>query len=153
MNKANSVLLIFLSILMLCSCADDTLSEGNLLYDCGIESIEDIESCKILSGASFGEFTITNKDEFKVFSSYEYAEDYPTDKLHELFLFPGVYNLTITANGKEVIFYLFENGDIGVAPTKNSPYKLYRANFFNRLTQDKADKLVVKYGGEIITEN
>lgn len=144
MKRAISVLLIFLVLSVFCSCGDNAAyAEGNLLFDCGIESVKDIDGCTSLSGNSAEMITITDKD-------YEYAEDYPQSELHELFIFPDVNCITLSVNNKNYILYLMENGDIGVKPTENSAYKIYRANTSDKLTQNKIDELIVKYGGKLL---
>ncbi len=148
MKKILLLVVCFFVSIALCSCAnpidaDKDFVEGSLLFDMGADSIESIEYCKIIDDGDIPEIFVGEED-FDLFSKYRYKSDYPTDKLHELMVFPTNKLINISIDGKEFALYIMENGDIGVQISEDG-YKLYEADKNNQITPKKYDKLVSKY--------
>lgn len=144
-----SVTCFFLSII-LCSCGyrtdvSEDFAEGSLLFDIGANSIEDAEYCKIIDDGAIPEIFI-GEDDFNLFAKYRYKSDYPSDKLHELMVFPTNKIINISIAGKEFALYLMEDGNIGVQISDGEGFKLYQADKKNQITPEKYEEIVKKYG-------
>ncbi len=115
-----------------------------MLFDMGANSIEDVESCTIIDDGAVPEIII-GEDDFDLFAKYRYKSDYPSDKLHELMVFPTNKPINISIAGKKFILYLMEDGNICVRISEGGSFKLYQADKNNQITPEKYDELVNKY--------
>ncbi len=109
---------------------EPTFKKGNLLYDLGAKSIEDIEKVEFLHTEYQGDYeekiAITEKEDIEFFCNYTYSSDYPSDKLHELLVYPS-NTVYITIDGVEYRLHLGKDGSlttmIGDNMTKTQTYK------------------------------
>ncbi len=143
MKKTLSIIICCFILLALCSCAtaNTDFKEGSLLFDMGATSFDSIDSCKIIDDGPIPE-VILDKAEYEAFAKYRYKSDYPSEKLHELIVFPTNKLFNITIEGKTFALYLMENGDIGVRISEESGYKIYEADGKYKITQEKYNELV-----------
>jgi len=139
----------FVLIIILCCCGNPTVAnndfvEGSLLFDMGANSMDDIEYCKIIDDGVVPEIIIDESD-FDLFAKYRYNGNYPSDKLHELIVFPTNKLINISIDEKVFALYVMEDGNIGVRISEEEGFKVYQADKKNQITSDKYDKLVKKY--------
>lgn len=139
----------FVVIITLCGCVNLTVAgndfaEGSLLFDMGANSIDDIDYCKIIDDGAIPEIFI-DQDDFDLFAKYRYKDDYPSDKLHELMVFPTNKLINISVDEKVFGLYVMEDGNIGVRISEEEGFKIYQADKSNKITPDKYDNLVKKY--------
>lgn len=139
----------FVLIITLCCCGKQTdvnkdFVEGSLLFDIGANSMDEVEYCNIIDDGAIPEIFI-GEDDFNLFAKYRYKSDYPSDKLHELIIFPTNKLINISVNGKEFALYLMEDGNIGVRISEEEGFKLYQADKKYQITPKKYDALVSKY--------
>ena len=139
----------FVVIITLCGCVNLTVAgndfaEGSLLFDMGANSIDDIDYCKIIDDGAIPEIFI-EQDDFDLFAKYRYKDDYPSDKLHELMVFPTNKLINISVDEKVFGLYVMEDGNIGVRISEEEGFKIYQADKSNKITPDKYDNLVKKY--------
>lgn len=149
MKKALIVIIVFFLIAVLCSCGSHALSsddfaEGSLLFDMGAGSAESIEQCTIIDDGAVPEILLP-KEEYNLFAKYRYKSDYPSDKLHELMVFPTNKLINISVGGNNYVLYLREDGSIGAKLSEEAGFKLYQADVSNRITPEKYKMLVKKY--------
>ena len=149
MKRVLLVITVFFIIVTLCCCGNPTVTnndfvEGSLLFDIGANSIDDIEYCEIIDDGAIPEIFI-GEDDFNLFAKYRYKSNYPSDKLHELIVFPKNKRMIICVNGNVFALYIMEDGNIGVQISEEEGFKLYQADKKNQITSDKYDKLVKKY--------
>lgn len=145
MKKNILLVLIITTLFTLCACNDTaTFEEGTLLYDCGITSMDDIDSCTLLYDET-GEMEITNMEDLIPLSKYEYKEVCPSETLPQLLLFPKTKWINISFNGEDQRFLVMEDGIIGVASAEGVGFLLYEAPAEHRLTPSKMEKLYEKY--------
>ena len=114
MKKILFILMTLLIILACCSCGEaTTFTEGQLLFDLGAESFDDIEKVgfwyKEYQGDYENKIEITRKKDIALLCDYVYSSDYPTDQLHELFVFP-TNSVYVTIQGVEYQLCLGEGG-------------------------------------------
>ena len=110
----------------------------------GANSMDDIEYCKIIDDGVVPEIIIDESD-FDLFAKYRYNGNYPSDKLHELIVFPTNKLINISIDEKVFALYVMEDGNIGVRISEEEGFKVYQADKKNQITSDKYDKLVKKY--------
>ena len=139
----------FVVIITLCGCVNLTVAgndfaEGSLLFDMGANSIDDIDYCKIIDDGAIPEIFI-EQDDFDLFAKYRYKDDYPSDKLHELMVFPTNKLINISVDEKVFGLYVMEDGNIGVRISEEEGFKVYQADKENQITSDKYYNLVKKY--------
>ena len=144
----------FVLIITLCCCGNPTVAnndfaEGYLLFDMGANSMDDIEYCKIIDDGVVPEIIIDEGD-FDLFAKYRYKSNYPSDKLHELIVFPTNKLINISVAEKVFALYVMEDGNIGVQISEEEGFKVYQADKKNQITSDKYDKLVKKYSKWLI---
>ena len=143
------LLFVFLLAVTLCGCGNRALSsddfaEGSLLFDMGAGSAESIEQCTIIDDGAVPEILLP-KEEYNLFAKYRYKSDYPSDKLHELMVFPTNKLINISVGGNNYVLYLRKDGSIGAKLSEEAGFKLYQADVSNRITPEKYEKLVKKY--------
>ncbi len=98
---------------------------------------------------------ISDKNDLKFLNYYHYSgEQYPMDKLDELFVFPENTVLTIKAEGGyDKPHYLLSDGSIVVPQDKSDTdttkvsYDIFKADKENMLTEEKLIALLKKYDG------
>ena len=149
MKKALIVIIGFFLIAALCGCGSHALSsddfaEGFLLFDMGAGSAESIEQCTIIDDGAVPEILLP-EEEYNLFAKYRYKSDYPSDKLHELMVFPTNKPINISVGGNNYVLYLREDGSIGAKLSEEAGFKLYQADVSNRITPEKYKMLVKKY--------
>ncbi len=143
------LLFVFLLAVTLCACGNralssDDLAEGSLLFDMGAGSAESIEQCTLIDDGAVPEILLP-KEEYNLFAKYRYESDYPSDKLHELMVFPTNKLINISVGGNNYVLYLREDGSIGAKLSEEAGFKLYQADVSNRITPEKYEKLIKKY--------
>ena len=146
-------LLLFVIVLVLglslCACGktDTSLSEGQLLYDCGAITTQDVTKYEFLhknyTGDAVNKPTITDEKDCAVFQHYTYVSDWPTDQLHEILVYPA-NRFTITVSTKTYDFYLHEDGSLTYIPGSGKA-KTYQADKKYRITPQKLNKWIAKY--------
>ena len=143
MKKTLSIIICCFLLFSFCSCnnANNDFKEGALLFDLGATSLDGIDSCKIIDDGPKPEIKL-DKTEFKLLAKYRYKSEYPTDKLHELLVFPTNKLFQISVNGKMFSLYLMPNGDIGVKISDDEPFKVYEADGKYKITPEKYQELV-----------
>ena len=143
MKKTLLIIICCFILLALCSCAtaNTDFKEGSLLFDMGATSFESIDSCIINDDGPIPEI-ILDKAEYDVFAKYRYKNDYPSDKLHELMVFPTNKLINVTVNDNTFALYLMPNGDIGVKISDDEPFKVYEADGKYKITQEKYNELI-----------
>ena len=153
----------------LCSCKKAEPTQSNNLVESNIdeykttlirnltatENVGEIESFAINYKNSIGTVSIADKKDLEFLLNYTYGGRFPTDRLHELYVYPPYCLLTATVNGFETSMYLLKDGSIvkkemcgdsGV-PESEVPYELYTANNDSTLTEERLIKLLKKYDG------
>ncbi len=143
------LLFVFLLAVTLCGCGNRALSsddfaDGSLLFDMGAGSAESIEQCTLIDDGAVPEILLP-KEEYNLFAKYRYESDYPSDKLHELMVFPTNKLINISVGGNNYVLYLREDGSIGAKLSEEAGFKLYQADVSNRITPEKYEKLIKKY--------
>lgn len=132
--------------LFLCACkAEPEFKKGDLLFDLGIHSLDDIDHCGLWY---FDENTpkaisakITEPEDYEFLSNYKTSGDYDAEKLHELFALPGCQRITLKCDEGDFLLYVFEDGTI-VAPV-NEVHKVCIAD--NPITFDELKELAEEY--------
>lgn len=120
MKKILLILMAIVLILAFCSCGqENTFVEGNLLYDLGAESFEDIQKVGFWYKAYQGDYEekieITQKNDIEILFDYMYSSDYPDNKLYELFVFP-TNSIYVTISDVEYRLCLGDEGALTVVP-------------------------------------
>ena len=133
------VLCVLLASVIFVGCAENHNKEGYLLYDCAVPSADNIDMVELFA-YNGGETVNLKSEDIAFLEYYKYKEDYPDDKLHELFIFPGVTKLDIECDGTVIAFYILENGDI-VTNKKDNTFKTYTADEKYLATREKIDEL------------
>ncbi len=151
MKKITTILLVFIFSLSLCACSqNEQLTEDSLLYFCGAKTTQDVTKIEFIHEDyqyyHEGKIEITEKEDFDIFKYYKYQSDFPSDRLHELYIFP-TNAFTLTVNGKSYSFYLHDDGSLTYIPTGNgeSGPKTYTANKNHSITNKQFSKWIIKY--------
>lgn len=114
------------------------------------EDVSNIESLKIEYKNAAEPIDVTEKNDLNFLKEYTYGGDFPTDRLHELYVYPP--HCLITVN-ESIKLYLLEDGSIakqvmsGDSEVSESQktYEIYTASDENRLTENKIISLIDKY--------
>lgn len=151
MKKIFAFLFLFILSLSFCSCAKkEQITEDSLLYFCGAKTTEDITKIEFIHEDyqyyHEGKIEITEKEDFDIFKYYKYQSDLPSDRLHELYLFP-TNAFTLTVNEKSYSFYLHDDGSLTYIPTGNgeSGPKTYTADKNHSITNKQFSEWIIKY--------
>ena len=149
MKKIIAIILIIILNLSLCGCSGkEKITEDSLLYLCGAKTIQDIEKIEFIhqdyQNYQEGEIEITQTQDFEIFKYYKYQSDFPSDRVHELHLYP-TNRFTITVNEEIYRFYLQDNGSLTYIPTDNTAPKTYTAENNRGITKQKFNELIVEY--------
>ena len=138
-------------IVICCSCGrKNTFVQGNLLYDLGAESFEDIQKVGFWYEAYQGDYEekiiITQKEDIEILFDYTYSSDYPDNKLHELFVFP-TNSIYVTISDVEYQLYLGEEGALTVVPGNNLSIGMhtYSTQEGKGLNSEAWEQLIQKY--------
>ena len=119
------------------------------------ENVGEIEKFEINYENSTGTVLVTDKQDLEFLLNYTYNGRFPTDRLHEVYVYPPYCLLTATVNGFETSMYLLKDGSIvkkemcgdsGV-PESEVPYELYTADNDSTLTEERLIELLKKYDG------
>lgn len=144
MKKLIIVVLVVFIVVTFGACDDNKTIEGDLLYEIGADSLEDVETGEIQCKCDCpGDKIIEDTDDLKFLSNYKYDSDYPQEKLAELLLSPNNF-ITVTVNGEGWRFRLLEDGSL-VGVTYGISCRTYKADAEHCLTQDKFDDLHSEY--------
>ncbi len=115
------------------------------------DTVDAIQSFEITHEYSPTPTEITDKNDLKFLEKYTYSHIYPSDKLHELFLFPDNYFITIKVSVSESKLYLMKDGSIvkqsmcGDSAVTDIPYEVFTADNQYMLNQKKLIELLKKY--------
>ncbi len=164
MKKLFVLIVIIVFSLNLCACQRTTPTESNnsntnisgeykttLIRNLtASEDVSNIESFKIEYKNVAEAVFITNKDDLMFLKEYTYGGDFPTDRLHELYVYPP--HCLITVN-ESIKLYLLEDGSIAKqvmcgdsgVPESERTYEIYTASEENRLMENKIISLIDKY--------
>ncbi len=150
MKKIFLIFMTIVLILICCSCGEEsTFVDGNLLYDLGAESFENIEKVEFMyeeyEGYYSDKLEITDKEDIEILCNYMYSSDYPSDKLHELFIFPnnGFY---ITIGGVQYQLFLSDDGNLTTVPNNNlNKARIYKVENGKGFIKDVCEQLIKKY--------
>lgn len=149
MKKICLLATAFILILSLCSCGspDVSLKEGQLLYDYGAVTVDDVLKYEFLyegyQGDPENKIEITDENDFAVFTHYTYVSDLPTEQFHEIFVFPS-NTFTITISGNAYDFYLHDDGSLTYIPGSGWA-KTYQADESHRISQQTLNEWITKY--------
>ena len=149
MKKILLVLLVFVLTMAFCSCSkENTFVEGNLLYDLGAKSFEDIEKVefwhKEYQGTYEEKVEITEKQDIEVLCDYTYSSVYPRDKLHELLVFP-TNSIYVTINGVQHRLFLGDDGSLTTVLVDNMYNTTYKAEEGKGITTSVWKEFIEKY--------
>ena len=151
MKKILLVLITIFLIFACCSCGPkNTFLQGNLLYDLGAESFEDIQKVGFWYEAYQGDFEekieITQKEDIKILCDYMYSSDYPDNKLHELYVFP-TNSIYVTISDVEYQLCLSKEGALTVVPRNNLSIgmRTYSAQEGKGFNSEVWEQLIQKY--------
>lgn len=149
MKKFLLVLMTVVFGLSCCSCAEKTnFAQGDLLYDLGAESLEDIEKVEFWYKEYIGDYEekiqITEIKDMEKLCQYTYYSEYPADKIHELYIFPNDY-IFVTVDGMEYQLCLGEDGSLSVVPSNSNIRGIYKAKNGKGFTDSAWQKLIQKY--------
>lgn len=121
------------------------------------ENVGEIESFAINYKNSLGTVFITDKNDLEFLLNYTYGGRFPTDRLHEVYVYPPYCVLTATVNGSETeeTLYLLKDGSIakkemcgdGDVPESERTYEIYTADNEYNLTEERLIELLKKYDG------
>ena len=130
-----------------CSCGQkNTFVEGNLLFDLGASSFEDIEKVEFLYKEYQGDYekkpVITQKKDLELLLNYKYSSKYPSDKLHELFIYP-TNSIYVTVNGVKHQLCLGDDGSLTTVPGNKS--LTYKAEQGEGITNSIWKEFIRKY--------
>lgn len=149
--KKTFLFLTAVVLLLVCSACRQTVgfAKGNLLYDLGAKSFEDIEKVEFLYKeykSYYGEkLEITQKEDIEILYNYKYSQEYPANKLHELYIYPS-NSIFVTVNGKKYEFYLGKDASLTVVPSNSvSSARTYKAKDDNGFNEETWKKLIEKY--------
>ncbi len=150
MKKFFLILISIVLIFSCCSCGEKTaFVEGNLLFDLGAKSFDDIKKVEFLYEEYQGDFEekleITQRNDIEILCDYTYYSDYPSDKLHEIFVFPSD---SIYVNIGDVQYQLFlgEDGVLIIVPSNNTnKARTYKTEMGKGFTDSVWKLLIKKY--------
>ncbi len=116
------------------------------------EDVSNIESLKIEYKNAAEPIDVTEKNDLNFLKEYTYGGDFPTNRLHELYVYPP--HCLITVN-ESIKLYLLEDGSIAKqvmsgdseVPEDERTYEIYTAEKENMLTKEKLIALFKKYDG------
>ncbi len=119
------------------------------------ENVGEIESFAINYENSADTVFITDKNDLEFLLNYTYDGRFPTDRLHELYVFPSYCVFTATVNGSKTTMYLLKDGSIAKKemcgdsgiPESEVPYEIYTADNEYNLTEERLIELLKKYDG------
>ncbi len=147
MKKISLILMTIVLILVCCTCGEEsTFVEGNLLYDLGAKSFDDIEKVEFLYKEYQGDYeekpVITQKKDIELLLNYKYSSKYPSDKLHELFIYP-TNSIYVTINGVQYQLCLGDDGSLTTVPGNKS--WTYKAEQGEGITNSIWGEFIQKY--------
>ena len=167
MRKAFVSVMILGFCFILCSCKNsepnqnnNSVKSNNQEYKLTLirsltatENVSEIENFAINYKNSPGTVFITDKNDLEFLLNYTYSGRFPTDRLHELYVYPPYCVFTATVNGYENTLYLLKDGciakkkmcgDSGV-PESERTYEIYTADNEYILTEERLIELLEKY--------
>ena len=150
MKKFFFVLMIAVLIFTCCSCGEkNTFIEGNLLYDLGAKSFDDVEKVEFMyeeyEGYYSDKLEISENEDIQMLCSYIYSLDYPTDKLHEIYVFPS-NSFYVTIGDVEYQLFLGEDGNLTTVPNNDlNKACIYKAENGKGFTYNVCEQLIKKY--------
>lgn len=122
--------------------------EGNLLYDLGAQSLDDIETIEFQYKENVADMEnrpeITDYEDISVFCHYTYDSDYPKDQWHVILAFPND-SFYVTIGDAQYQLYLHEDGALTIVPNAQSTARTYKAEDGQGFTHDKFQELIQKY--------
>ena len=147
MKKILFILMTVVLVLVCCSCGkSNAFEEGNLLYDLGAKSFEDIEKVEFLYEEYQGDYedklVITQKKDIELLLDYKYSSDYPSDKLHELYIYP-TNSIYLTIN--DVQYQLYLGADGSLTTVSGSKFWTYKAEQDKGITNSVWEEFIQKY--------
>lgn len=150
MKKSLCILMTVFLTLVCMSCGENTsFVEGNLLYDLGAESFDDIEKVEFLFEEYQGDYeekpVITQKEDIELLGKYIYSSDWPGDKLHELLIYPN-NSIFLTVNGVQYKLCFGDDGSLTTVPGNNITKALtYKAQEGKGITDSVWKEFIEKY--------
>lgn len=169
MKKAFVLIMILGLCFGLCACkkAEPTQSNNSVESNVGeykptlirnltaSENVGKIEKFEINYENGAGTVFVTDKQDLEFLLNYTYNGRFPTDRLHEVYVYPPYCLLTATVNGFETSMYLLKDGSIvkkemcgdsGV-PESEITYEIYTVDNEYKLTEERLIELLKKYDG------
>lgn len=153
----------------LCSCKKAEPSQNNISVESNIgeykttlirnltatENVGEIEKLEINYKNSTGTVFITDKNDLEFLLNYKYNGRFPTDRLHELYVYPPYCVFIATVNGSKTTMYLLKDGSIAKkemcgdsgVPESERTYEIYTADDEYNLTEERLIELLKKYDG------
>lgn len=149
--KKTFLFLTAVVLLLVCSACRQTVgfAKGNLLYDLGAKSFEDIEKVEFLYKeyqCNYGEkLEITQKEDVETLRNYKYLQVCPANELNELYIYPSNI-IYVTVNGKKYELYLGKDASLTVVLSNSvSSARTYKAKDDNGFNEETWEKLIEKY--------
>ena len=122
--------------------------EGNLLYDLGAQSLDDVEMVELQYKENVADIEnrpeITDYEDVSIFCNYTYDSDYPKDQWHVILAFPND-SFYVTIGDVQYQLYLHEDGALTIVPNAQSTARTYKAEDGQGFTYDKFQELIQKY--------
>lgn len=117
------------------------------------DDVTAIQSFEITHKYSAKTTIISDNNDLKFLKEYTYSHIYPTDELHELFIFPENAIINLKINDYTSTLYLIKDGSIvmrqmnGDSGVTDVPYKVYKADDQYMLDEQRLIELLKKYNG------
>lgn len=169
MKKAFVLIMVMGLFLGLCSCKKAEPPQNNTSIESNTdeykttlirnltasENVGEIEKFEINYENSTGMVLVTDKQDLEFLLKYTYNGRFPTDRLHEVYVYPPYCLLNATVNGSETSMYLLKDGSIvkkemcgdsGVPESERS-YEIYTSDNEYKLTEERLIELLKKYDG------
>ena len=169
MRKAFVSVMILGFCFILCSCKNSEPTQSNDSIESNIgeykttlvrdltatENVGKIENFAIDYKNSTGTVFITDKNDLEFLLNYTYGGRFPTDRKHELYVYPPYCVFTVSVNGCENTLYLLKDGSIAKkemcgdsgVPESEVTYEIYTADNEYNLTEERLIELLKKYDG------
>lgn len=141
-----------------CSCSEKkAFTEDHLLFDLGATSFEDVKEVTFLYEDYQGDVedrpAITQKNDIKILCEYAYVADYPSDRLHELFVFP-TNSLYVTVGDISYQLHVGEDGSLTTVPNEHmDKARTYKPQKGQGFSAPVWEQLVQTYQNDRQTKN
>ena len=153
---AFTICLAILFCFTACDSAENDSSNSLVRALTGTDDLTSITKFEIIHGYGDSVTEITDISDLKFLKQYTYSHPYPSEKLHELFLFPNNLIINYKLDGSdERSMYLMEDGSIvktvmyGDSEVEETSFEVYTANEKYMLNTERLKSLLIKYGEKV----